>query len=481
MRKNAYIIGIDGGDWKILKPLAHKNYLPNLKSILNDNNHQKLISTMPPLTAPAWCSFLTGANPGQHSIFFWQSYWQTNKNRKFLTNRDIKVPQLPEILNKKQVSVGLLNFPFTYPVRKIDGYLISGMLSPKIDERSIYPKKLIPKLIEDKYVINTSINTNTRNEEEINKIINNLNKQTKKRTETFIKLNQQYQPNLRGIVFVSIDRIQHMVYNLIEKKIYNKKLSSKENRIATKALKIYKEVDKSIGKIISRAKKEDLILIISDHGFQKAGKQVNINRILIENNLLKPKFKTNVIFNLIGSLRKFRSFRKYHRFVKKIFSTSRRQIKTKSLADESGKLEAIDLKHSYAFSGLASEQGIFLTKKGEENYQEVTSMIIKALRQAKDPQTNSLIFNQVKKREEAYRGKYVNQAPPVVFSLKPGYKITNPILLNNPIVEKDPNLWRGDHRKEGIILTRSIDEKFFLRKEDTIENVLPIILKFFSV
>ncbi len=479
MEKRAYIIGIDGGDWKILKPLIKKGYLPNLKSVLSNNNHSQLISTLPPLTAPAWCSFLTGTNPGQHSIFFWQSYWQTNRNRKLLTNKDIKTPQLPEILNNNSLSVGLLNFPFTYPVKKVNGYLISGMLSPEIDKRSVYPKKIIPQLKKDNYIINAGIDTNTRDEDKINEIINNLIDQTRKRAETFINLNQDHDPNLRGIVFVSIDRIQHMVYNLIERKILGKKLSGKEDHIATKALEIYREVDNSIGKILSETEKGDLVMIISDHGFQRAGKQININRILLENGLLEPKLKTNLIYKTIGHLRKYQALKKYNKLVKKLFSNSKTQFKKKSLADESGKLEAINLVKSYAFSGLASEQGIYLTEKGKEDYKKITGRIIKALEQSKDPQTNKKIFDQVKKREDAYQGKYVEKAPPVVFSLKPGYKATNPILLNNPIVEKDPNTWRGDHRKEGIILIKNFND-INLNKKNNIQDTLSIIKTYFN-
>jgi len=63
------IIGIDGGTYSIIDPLIEKGALPNLRRLIKSGVKGILKSTYPPLTAPAWVSFMTGENPGKHGFF----------------------------------------------------------------------------------------------------------------------------------------------------------------------------------------------------------------------------------------------------------------------------------------------------------------------------------------------------------------------------------------------------------------------------
>ena len=63
------ILGLDGADWDVLRPLAAAGRLPNLAAWMRDGDGAPLPSTTPPMSFPAWSSFATGVAPGHHGIF----------------------------------------------------------------------------------------------------------------------------------------------------------------------------------------------------------------------------------------------------------------------------------------------------------------------------------------------------------------------------------------------------------------------------
>src|SRR5678816_4774561 len=63
------IIGLDGATWDLAGPFLEAGDMPVLAGLRQAGAHGVLRSTIPPVTFPAWSSFMTGANPGKHGIF----------------------------------------------------------------------------------------------------------------------------------------------------------------------------------------------------------------------------------------------------------------------------------------------------------------------------------------------------------------------------------------------------------------------------
>ena len=61
------ILGFDGATFSIIK--LHLDDLPNFRFLLNNGVHAEMMSTIPPVSAPAWTSMFTGKNPAKHNIF----------------------------------------------------------------------------------------------------------------------------------------------------------------------------------------------------------------------------------------------------------------------------------------------------------------------------------------------------------------------------------------------------------------------------
>jgi len=63
------VIGLDGATLDLICPWAAQGHLPILARLMAEGAHGPLESTLPPVTSPAWPSFVTGKNPGRHGVF----------------------------------------------------------------------------------------------------------------------------------------------------------------------------------------------------------------------------------------------------------------------------------------------------------------------------------------------------------------------------------------------------------------------------
>ena len=63
------IIGLDGADWSLLRGLFGDGAMPALKAFVEAGASATLESVLPANSMSAWTSFMTGVNPGKHSVF----------------------------------------------------------------------------------------------------------------------------------------------------------------------------------------------------------------------------------------------------------------------------------------------------------------------------------------------------------------------------------------------------------------------------
>ena len=150
MRNKVFVVGLDGGSFNLLQPWIEEGELPNIKDLMENGVCGEMKSTMPPMTAPAWNSIITGMNPGKHGVFDFMI-----RDRK--TNRYLPVSScirqcntIWDYVGRNRGKVVVLNIPTTYPPDPVQGVLISGWLTPAGRKDFIYPPEILPE-IEDKF------------------------------------------------------------------------------------------------------------------------------------------------------------------------------------------------------------------------------------------------------------------------------------------------------------------------------------------
>src|SRR4030067_3374011 len=125
--KKVFIIGIDSATFDIMTPMMVDGDLPNIARLVRSGTSGRLMSTVPPVTPPAWVSFMTGKNPGKHGVFDFYVPPSYGYNRPVLNSGYIKAKTIWRILSDHGLRVGVINLPMTYPPEDVKGFIIPGM------------------------------------------------------------------------------------------------------------------------------------------------------------------------------------------------------------------------------------------------------------------------------------------------------------------------------------------------------------------
>ncbi|MBD3211017.1 MAG: hypothetical protein GF311_00275, partial [Candidatus Lokiarchaeota archaeon] len=233
------ILGIDGGNFDFIIDQILKNKLPNFKRFIKKGCYSKLISTVPPVTIPSWPCLFSGLNPEELDY-----YWFDHPQIGIFNSHIWREKSIFSIEDFKQF---VLNVPGTYPTWKINGEMISGMLSPKLN---CYPVEL-KYFIKENWIIN-------------GKNIKDIFKAFEIKKKLFLKkLEEDF--NLLTYVIRLPDSLSHR-YGIEPRKL--KKLFNLG----------YELIDNFIGEILKHD--IDNLIIFSDHGLKYYSYKLNIKRWL---------------------------------------------------------------------------------------------------------------------------------------------------------------------------------------------------------
>lgn len=134
-KQKVVVIGIDGATFELIVPWIQNGKLPFLKRLKDEGVWGKLESTIPPVTFPAWKCYSTGKNPGKLGVYYWFSVDFYKKGYRFNNSLDFKSQEIWDYLGQNNYRVSIINMPSTYPPKKVNGFLISGM---QASEDSLY-------------------------------------------------------------------------------------------------------------------------------------------------------------------------------------------------------------------------------------------------------------------------------------------------------------------------------------------------------
>ncbi len=144
--KKVFVIGLDGATFDLLLPWIEQGHLPFFKKLLEESSWGELESALPPLTAPAWASFMTGKSSGNHGIFDFFSRESQSYEQKLNSVLDIKEEIFWHRIGRAHKKVGIMNVPFTYPPQQVQGFMITGLLTPSESPNYTHPESLKEEL-----------------------------------------------------------------------------------------------------------------------------------------------------------------------------------------------------------------------------------------------------------------------------------------------------------------------------------------------
>jgi predicted AlkP superfamily phosphohydrolase/phosphomutase len=481
------VIGLDGGEWDVINPMIERGLLPNLQKMIASGVSGDLVSSIPPITPTAWASFLTGVNPGKHGIFSYQKK-SGSENSYFvnpLNSLDIKTEHLWHILGRHGKKVAFVNVPMSFPPQQVNGYMITGMMTPSTESKFTFPDSLRNELSDHgiDYRIDLDIgkevnlledplfHENYFLKDKGERFFRELREVTDQRTDAikYLMVNKQWDFFMG--VFVGMDRVQHYLWQYLDDG-----LNGRLNPIAEKIFDYYSYLDKIIGEIILMIGDDTLTIIMSDHGFGKYKGDFLINRWLLDQGFLSVKKGNRVFVPCLKKISRKLGLRK------EMLTRVMNQNKVDSLRMS---MQQIDWGSSRAFSTLAhcihinvkGRETLGCVEKGSE-YENLRERITSELYKIKDPSTGKPVIKEVFKKEDVYSGSEFEVAPDLIVlsSDTDHYGIYSTRHSHDGIFAE--NTWKtGDHRQDGIFIVRGqgIKQKQTI-KDARIIDVLPTIL-----
>ena len=141
------VIGLDGFEPSLVD--AFSADLPTLTALRRRGRWGPLESTLPYATFPAWSSFLTGVNPGEHGIFDFARLRPRTYTLEFVGGAIRRKPTVARLASDAGMRVACLGFPGTFPPEPLNGVVIGGFDSPvavSADSSFVHPPALAQAL-----------------------------------------------------------------------------------------------------------------------------------------------------------------------------------------------------------------------------------------------------------------------------------------------------------------------------------------------
>jgi predicted AlkP superfamily phosphohydrolase/phosphomutase len=421
--KKVMIIGLDGVPLDIIQRWAGDGHLPTLRRLMDSGTSGHLRSTIPPTSGPSWSSFVTGMNPGKTGIY------------DFLYRREGSYDFPPvnaslrggttiwRYLSDAGRRVGVLNLPMSYPVEEVDGFIVSGWMTPYAATDYVYPSELGAELqreIGDYRIYPPE----TFSENRKDKFLRASYELLEMRTRTAVYLAETKPWDVFMAVFFDTDRLLHQLWHYLERD--HPWRADQEDREWI-VRDYFCKVDESIARLLEHTDEETQVFILSDHGMGRANSFIVLNNWLLDVGLLRLKrdpwtrlkelmFRSGFTLRNVHQIADRLGLARQAEYVAGYFVDHLLKIAFLSFLD-------VDWSESKAYSFGRHLGSIYVNVKGREphgivepgaEYEAVRDEIERLAYDFCDPRTGRKLIGQVLRREEIYSGPYLDQAPDLI-------------------------------------------------------------------
>src|SRR5438105_948495 len=433
------LIGWDGADWRILDPLLEQGALPSLQALVDRGARGILKSTIPTHSWSAWPSFLTGVEPADHGVYdILETVPGTHKQFP-VTYRSIRERTMIPDLNAAGRKSLIVNVPLTFPPTDVNGTLGAGGVLPK-GRGFPYPSELAADLEKAgaPWPINGMSWTTYRNRPDA--FLDEVEQITRARIKAQSSIIDNSDWDLAAFVHFSTDRVQHCLSEYIAPDHPDYAQRSKE-KVAERIRDAYRMIDDALGQLVAKANDDDLVLFISDHGFQSCTRCVHMDQLLRKLGFLQFTAKNAVLGPMQwGPMRQ----------------AARKVYDLLGLHGKVSLPQPVNWPKTRAYTTIRSTgEGVSVNLQGREvdgivrpeDYDRVRDEVAASIGGFVDPKTGRSPVKKVWRREEVFKGKHLESAPDLLFEPAEGYSLTH---AKSAVEDAD---WvSGDHRIDGVIV-----------------------------
>jgi predicted AlkP superfamily phosphohydrolase/phosphomutase len=422
------VIGLDGADLDVVKPLVSQGALPNLGRLMAEGAWGELRSTYPPMSPPAWTTFMTGKNPGKHGIFDFTIRKPDSYDVEFVNARFRKAATMWRLMSDAGKRVCILSVPITFPPEKLNGIQISGIDTPGVsggvaDPTAVHPPELHGELMQSLGGYLISPNLPALEGRPVEDYVAAAYRTIDRKMESARDLYAKERWDCFMITIGETDGMSHRMWHYHERECPMGDEASRAWKGVDPVRAVYERIDGHIGTLLGLADAETTVFVVSDHGHAGNGtRAIYLNRWLHQGGFLS--FES-------GSGRRWLSA--LLRLAKKAGTRNLVPLKIRKKLFRAGlagtvesylRFAGMDWSRTRAYSEETPYYPtVWINVKGREprgivepgaEYERVRDEIARKLEAWTDPQSGRRLVKKAHRREEIYAGDHLERIPDLI-------------------------------------------------------------------
>jgi len=411
-----FCVGLDGATFDVIDPMIQQGRLPTLGKLLAQGVRGELASTVPPLSAPAWVTFMTGSNPGRHGIFHFRTMNEGKLGEGLVGTWMFRGRTIFDLASRAGLKVLAFRVPITYPPWPVNGAMISGFPTP--DPRNTYSE---PRTVGERMGPLLKLSPMRSMMSDVDAQIENFDYYIERSTKAIVDLIDT-DVNLFCYVNSITDWVAHKFWRHSDPGAPD--YEAHTVRGTSPLHYFYERTDDSLGTILDKAPHDALLIVISDHGTgPRSTKRFNTNAWLESTGFLSRAGGHRARTFASGALEwaKEKAPKKYWlwQHSPKLVRRGAGALRSYGGAIEWGASRAFTVKLDHHVEGvnvnLAGREPHGCVPRSD--YESVRDEILEAARAATDPASGAPVFEGAVRREDLYSGPSAGFAPDVVLIL----------------------------------------------------------------
>ena len=276
------VIGLDGAEPSLVFD-RWRAELPTLDRLMSGGAWARLESTIPAITVPAWASMMSGLDPGQLGLYGFRNRIDRSYDNLGIANaRSVTRPRVWDHLSAAGGTVGLISVPQTYPIKPLNGDVVSCFLTPSAASEYAHPATLKAEIegwIEGDYLVDVP---DFRSEDKA-RILRDIYRMSEQHYEVCRRLLTRRRYDYFMTVDMGIDRIQHAFWKYMDPRHPK---HPPGNPYEHAIHDYYVHVDARLAELLELVPDETIVLVVSDHGAQAMLGGICVNEWLIQEGYL---------------------------------------------------------------------------------------------------------------------------------------------------------------------------------------------------
>lgn len=256
------VIGIDGGEWDVIRDLWSQDRLPHLKA-LAERGITAQLRTRYTASPVIWTTIATGVRPEEHGITDFVVPTEAGDIPVSSTLR--RLPAIWTMLTRVKRRVAVLGWWASWPAEEVEGIVVSDRAWLDVDHR-VSPPEFLPRFL--KAVESASGEEN----------LFFGNSASRERDRTVAWLGRQLATEgfeLLLVYFRGVDIASHNHWKHYRPAAFPEDPpdAAEVAAFGERIPREYEAVDRALGSIVAAAPEKN-IMVISDHGFRPARREI---------------------------------------------------------------------------------------------------------------------------------------------------------------------------------------------------------------